>query len=61
MTKYVNVNVKLSNLQLEKKISRKYETELNLVGNVEASFPHKLLLTDRYIANIHVILKSFVC
>lgn len=57
MTKYINVNVKLSNLQLEKKISRKYETELNLVGNVEASFPHKLLLTDRYIANIHVILK----
>ena len=52
------MNVKLSNLQLEKKkISRKYETELTLVGNVEASFPHKLLLSDRYIANIHVILK----
>ena len=42
---------------LKKKISRKDETEVNLVGNIEASFPHKLLLTDRYIANIHVILR----
>ena len=55
MTQYNTLNVKLSNLQLNKSKSEiKHETEVtlnlssNLIGNSnnETYFPHKLLLTD---------------
>ena len=63
MTQYNNLNVKLSNSQLNKlKSAIKNETEVvlrlssNMIGNNETNFPHKLLLTDRQVSNIR---KSF--
>ena len=62
MTQYNSLNVKLSNLQLNKlKSSIKNETEVvlrlssNMIGdsNDEDNFPHNLLLTDRQVLNIH--------
>ena len=63
MTQYNSLNVKLSNSQLNKlKSAIKDETEVvlrlssNMIGDNEANFPHKLLLTDRQVACLH---KSF--
>ena len=54
MRQYNNLNVKLSNSQLNKfKSTIKNETEvvlrlsLNMIGDNETVFPHKLLLTNR--------------
>ena len=51
MTQYNSLNLKLSNSQLNKlKSARKNETgvvlrlSLNMVGDGETNFPHKLLL-----------------
>ena len=61
MTQYNSLNVKLSNSQLNKlKSAIKNETNVilrlssNMIGNSddEANFPHKLLLTNRQVANI---------
>ena len=61
MTQYNSLNVKLSNSQLNKlKSAIKNETDVvlrlssNMIGNSddEANFPHKLLLTNRQVANI---------
>ena len=61
MTQYSSLNVKLSNSQLTKlKSAIKNETDVvlrissNMVGNSNDSinFPHKLLLTNRQVANI---------
>ena len=61
MIQYNSLNVKLSNSQLNKlKSSIKKETDVvlrissNMVGNSSdnTNFPHKLLLTDRQVANI---------
>ena len=61
MTQYNSWNVKLSNSQLNKlKSGIKNETEVvlrlssNMVGysDDEANFPHKLLLTNRQVANL---------
>ena len=56
---YNNLNVKLSKLQLNKlKSAIKIETEVvlrlssNMVGDDETNFPHKLLLTNRQVANL---------
>ena len=66
MTHYNSLNVKLSNSQLNKlKSAIKNETEVvlrissNIIGNSddETNFPHKLLLTNRKVANLH---KAFV-
>ena len=60
MTKYNNLNVKLSNSQLNKlKSAIKNETAIilrlssNMIGNSddETIFLHKLLLTNRQVAN----------
>ena len=63
MTQYNSLNVKLSNSQLNKlKSSIKNKTEVvlrlssNVVGDDETKFPHKLLLTNRQVANLR---KSF--
>ena len=49
MTQYNSLNVKLSNSQFNKlKSAIKNETE----GDDETNFPHKLLLTDRQVANL---------
>ena len=64
MTQYNSLNVKLSNSQLNKlKSATKYETEVvlrlssNMIGDNEVNFPHKLLLTNRQVANLR---KAFV-
>ena len=61
MTHYNSLNVKLSNSQLNKlKSAIKNETDVilrlssNMIGNSdeETNFPHKLLLTNRRVANL---------
>ena len=59
MTQYNNLNVKLSNSQLDKlKSAIENETEVvsrlspNMVGDDETNFPYKLLLTNRQVANL---------
>ena len=61
MTQYNSLNVKLSNSQLNKlKSAIKNETGVllrlssNMIGNSddEINFPHKLLLTNRQVANL---------
>ena len=59
MTQYSSLNVKLSNSQLNKlKSAIKNETEVvlklssNMIGDDESNFPHKLLLTNRQVANL---------
>ena len=61
MTQYNSLNVKLSNSQLTKlKSATKNGTDVilrlssNMIGNSddETNFPHKLLLTNRQVANI---------
>ena len=59
MTQYSSLNVKLSNSQLNKsKSAIKNETEVvlrlssNMIGDDETNFPHKLLLTNRQVANL---------
>ena len=61
MTQYNSLNVKLSNSQLNKLNSAiKSETDValrissNMFGNSddESNFPHKLLLTNRQVANL---------
>ena len=59
MTQYNSLNVKLSNLQLNKlKSAIKNETEVvlrlssNMIDDNETKFPHKLLLTNRQVANL---------
>ena len=59
MTQYNSLNVKLSNSQLNKfKSAIKNETEVvlrlssNMIGDNETNFPHKLLLTNRQVANL---------
>ena len=61
MTQYNSLNVKLSNLQLNKlKSAIKNKTDVvlklssDMIGNLddETNFPDKLLLTDRQVANL---------
>ena len=59
MTQYSNLNVKLSNSQLNKlKSAIKNKTEIvlkllsNMIGDNETNFPHNLLLTNRQVANL---------
>ena len=63
MTLYNTLNVKLSNLQLNKlKPTITNETEVvlrlssNMIGDNETNFPHKFLLTNRQVSNL---LKAF--
>ena len=59
MTQYNSLNVKPSNSQLNKlKSTIKNETEVvlrlssNTIVDNETNFPHKLLLTNRQVANL---------
>ena len=59
MTQYNSLNLNLSNSQLIKlKSATKNETEVllrlssNIIGDNEANFIHKLLLTNRQAANL---------
>ena len=59
MKQYNSLNVKLSNSQVNKlKSAIKNETEvvltlsLNMIGDKETNFLHKLLLTNRQVSNL---------
>ena len=59
ITKYNNLNVKLSNSQLNKfKSAIKNENEVglrlssNIIGDNETNFPHTLLSTNRQVSNL---------
>ena len=58
MTRYNSLNGKLSNSQLNK-LKNESEVVLRLSSNMirnsddETNFPHKLLLTNRQVANLH--------
>ena len=59
MRQYNSLIVKISSSQLNKlKSAMKYETEVvlrlspNMIGDSETNFPHKLLLTNRQVANL---------
>ena len=59
MTQYNSLNVTLSNSQLNKlKSAIKIKSEVvlrlssNMIGDDETNFPHKLLLTNRQVANL---------
>ena len=67
MTQYNNLNVKLSNSQLNKfKSAIKNETEVvlrlssNMIGDNETNFPHKLLLTNRQVANLRKAFANYL-
>ena len=67
MTQYNSLNVKLSNSQLNKlKSAIKNETEVvlrlssNMIGDNETNFPHKLLLTNRQVANLCKAFANFL-
>ena len=69
MTKYNSLNVKLSNSQLNKsKLAMKNDTDVvlrlssNMIGNSddETNFPHKLLLTNRQVANLRKAFANFL-
>ena len=69
MTQYNSLNVKLSNSQLNKlKSAIKNETEVvlrlssNMIGNSddETNFPHKLLLTNRQVANLRKAFANYL-
>ena len=67
MTQYNSLNVKLSNSQLNKlKSAIKNETEVvfrlssNMIGDHESDFPHKLLLTNREVANLRKAFESYL-
>ena len=67
MTQYNSLNVKLSNSQLNKlKSAIKNETEVvlrlssNIIGDKKTNFPHKLLLTNRQVANLCKAFASYL-
>ena len=73
MTQYNSLNVNLSNSQLnEFKPAIKNETEVvlrlssNMIGDDEANFPHKLLITNKQVANLrkafanHSVIKKII-
>ena len=59
MTQYNSLNVKPSNSQLNRLKSAIKKNEIvlrlssNMISDDETNFPHKLLLTNRQVANLH--------
>ena len=67
MTQYNSLNVKLPNSQLNKlKSAIKNESEVvlrlssNMIGDDETNFPHKLLLTNRQVANLRKAFANYL-
>ena len=67
MTQYNSLNVKLSNSQLnELKSAIKNENKVvlrlssNKIGDNETNFPHKLLLTNRQVANLRKAFANYL-
>ena len=67
MTQSNLLNVKLSDPQLKKlKSAIKNETEVvlrlssNMIGDNKSNFPHKLLLTNRQVANLRKAFENYL-
>ena len=67
MTQYNSLNVKLSNSQLNKlKSAIENETKVvlrlssNMIGDNENNFPHKLLLTNTQVLNLHKTFANYL-
>ena len=67
MTQYNSLNVKLSNSQLNKfKSAIKNKTEVvlrlssNMIDDNETNFPHKSLLTNRQVSNLHKAFSDYL-
>ena len=67
MTQYNSLNINLSNSQLDKlKSAIENETEVvfrllsNVVGDQETNFPHKLLPTNRQVANLRKAFANYL-
>ena len=67
MTQCNSLNVKVSNSQLNKlKSAIMNETEVvlrlssNMIGDFEKNFPHKLLLTNRQVANLRKAFANYL-
>ena len=67
VTQYNSLNVKLSNSQVNKlKSAIKNETKVilrlssNMTGDDETNFPHKLLLTNRQVANLRKAFANYL-
>ena len=67
MTQYNSLNLKLSNSQLSRlKSATKNKTEVVLIlssimiGDNETNFPHKLLLTNREVANLRKAFTNYL-
>ena len=52
MTQYNSLNVKLSKSAIKKKTEVVLRLSSNMIGDDETNFPHKLLLTNRQVANL---------
>ena len=67
MTQCNSLNVKLPNSELNKlKSTIKHETEVvlrlssNMIGDNETNFSHKLLLTNRQVANLRKAFSNYL-
>ena len=67
MTQCNNLNLKLPNSELNKfKSAIKHETEVvlrlssNMIGDNETNFSHKLLLTNRQVANLRKVFSNYL-
>ena len=67
MTQCNNLNLKLPNSELNKlKSAIKHETEVvlrlssNMTGDNETNFSHKLLLTNRQVANLRKAFSNYL-
>ena len=67
MTQCNSLNVKLPNSELNKlKFAIKHETEVvlrlssNMIGDNETNFSHKLLLTNRQVANLRKAFSNYL-
>ena len=67
MTQCNSLNVKLPNSELNKlKSAIKHETEVvlrlssNMIGDNETNFSHKLLLTNRQVANLRKVFSNYL-
>ena len=67
MTQCNNLNLKLPNSELNKlKSAIKHETEVvlrlssNMIGDNETNFSHKLLLTNRQVANLRKAFSNYL-
>ena len=63
MTQYNSLSVKLSNSQLKSGVRNEtvvLRLSSNMIGDNESDFPHKLLLTNRQVANLRKAFANYL-